>query len=131
MDSVDTQWMPATGLHTVSLGSSLSRALKARKGGVPPKRSNLPDRDFYSFRCESSSSRHSQIAEFLYTDNFKPESIDPDRPGSVEVRRGKDSTSVTLERPSTQVSYASHNCQNVEARGSMENTTSSKDLNNL
>ncbi|KAI6046468.1 hypothetical protein EDC04DRAFT_1475035 [Pisolithus marmoratus] len=35
-------------------------------------------------------------------DNFTPESIDSDRPGSVEVRRGKESTSITLERPSTQ-----------------------------
>lgn len=76
--------MPA-GRHKVNIGPSLARALKARKGVAPSKRSNLPDRDLYSFRY-----------------NFKPESIDPDKPGSVEVKRGKDSTSITLERPSTQ-----------------------------
>ena len=50
MASAETQWMP-TGRHRVSVGSSLARALKARKGAAPSKRSNLPDRDFYSFRC--------------------------------------------------------------------------------
>jgi hypothetical protein len=77
--------MPTTGRHSVAIGTSLRRALKARKGVAPPKRSNLPDKDFYSFRY-----------------NFKPESIEPSRSGTVEVKRGKDSTSVTLERPSTQ-----------------------------
>ncbi|KAF9246866.1 RNA polymerase II transcription elongation factor-domain-containing protein [Melanogaster broomeanus] len=86
MASADTQWMPVAGRHRVDIGTSLGRALKARKGIAPPKRaSNLPDRDFYSFRY-----------------NFKPESIDPDKPGSIEVKRGKESTSVTVERPSTQ-----------------------------
>ncbi|KAG2053474.1 hypothetical protein BDR06DRAFT_956535 [Suillus hirtellus] len=85
MATTDTQWMPTTGRHTVAIGTSLRRALKARKGVAPPKRSNLPDKDFYSFRY-----------------NFKPESIEPSRSGTVEVKRGKDSTSVTLERPSTQ-----------------------------
>ncbi|KAI6105386.1 RNA polymerase II transcription elongation factor-domain-containing protein [Pisolithus sp. B1] len=79
------QWVPAPGRHKVAVGTSLGRALKARKGVAPPKRSNLPDRDFYSFRY-----------------NFTPESIDPDRPGSVEVKRGKESASINLERPSTQ-----------------------------
>ncbi|KAI6033884.1 RNA polymerase II transcription elongation factor-domain-containing protein [Pisolithus microcarpus] len=85
MASTAVQWAPAPGRHKVAVGTSLGRALKARKGVAPPKRSNLPDRDFYSFRY-----------------NFTPESIDPDRPGSVEVKRGKEFTSVTLERPSTQ-----------------------------
>ncbi|KAL4075662.1 RNA polymerase II transcription elongation factor-domain-containing protein [Scleroderma yunnanense] len=85
MASADTQWMPTGGRHRVSIGTSLARALRARKGATQPKRTNLPDRNFYSFRY-----------------NFKPESIDPDRPGSVEVKRGKESTTVTLERPSTQ-----------------------------
>lgn len=54
MASVDAQWMPVTGRHKVNIGTSLGRALKARKGIAPPKRaSNLPDRDFYSFRCTS------------------------------------------------------------------------------
>ncbi|KAH0839586.1 RNA polymerase II transcription elongation factor-domain-containing protein [Lanmaoa asiatica] len=86
MASVDAQWMPVTGRHNVDIGTSLGRALKARKGIAPPKRaSNLPDRGFYSFRY-----------------NFKPESIDPDKPGSIEVKRTKESTSVTVERPSSQ-----------------------------
>ncbi|KAG6375075.1 RNA polymerase II transcription elongation factor-domain-containing protein [Boletus reticuloceps] len=86
MASVDAQWMPVTGRHKVDIGPSLGRALKARKGIAPPKRaSNLPDREFYSFRY-----------------NFKPESIDPDKPGSIEVKRTKESTSVTVERPSAQ-----------------------------
>lgn len=85
MASAAIQWAPAPGRHKVAIGSSLARALKARKGPAPPKRSNLPDRDFYSFRY-----------------NFTPESIDPDRPGTVEVKRGKESTSISLERPSTQ-----------------------------
>ncbi|KAG8218308.1 RNA polymerase II transcription elongation factor-domain-containing protein [Butyriboletus roseoflavus] len=86
MAGLDAQWMPVTGRHKVNIGTSLGRALKARKGIAPPKRaSNLPDRDFYSFRY-----------------NFKPESIDPDKPGSIEVKRTKESTSVTVERPSSQ-----------------------------
>lgn len=56
MASVDAHWMPVTGRHKVNIGTSLGRALKARKGIAPPKRaSNLPDRDFYSFRCTSGS----------------------------------------------------------------------------
>ncbi|KAF9224360.1 hypothetical protein BS17DRAFT_779679 [Gyrodon lividus] len=86
MTSQATQWMPVTGRYKVDIGTSLGRALKARKGIAPPKRaSNFPDRDFYSFRY-----------------NFKPESIGADKPGSIEVKRGKESTSVTVERPSTQ-----------------------------
>ena len=54
MASADAQWMPVTGRHKVDIGTSLGRALKARRGIAPPKRaSNLPDRDFYSFRCMS------------------------------------------------------------------------------
>ncbi|KAG1739850.1 RNA polymerase II transcription elongation factor-domain-containing protein [Suillus paluster] len=85
MATADTQWMPTTGRHQVTMGTSLRRALRARKGVAQPKRSNIPDKDFYSFRY-----------------NFKPESIEPSRSGTVEVKRGKDSTSVILERPSTQ-----------------------------
>ncbi|KAF8556269.1 hypothetical protein OG21DRAFT_1495648 [Imleria badia] len=86
MAPADARWMPVSGRHKVNIGPSLGRALKARKGIAPPKRaSNLPDRDFYSFRY-----------------NFKPESIDPDKPGTIEVKRTKESTSVTVERPSSQ-----------------------------
>jgi len=84
MASVDAQWMPVTGRHEVSIGKSLGRALRARKG-IPKRASNLPDRELYSFRY-----------------NFKPESIDPDKPGSIEVKRTKESTSVSMERPGLQ-----------------------------
>lgn len=53
MASVDAQWMPVTGRHEVSIGKSLGRALKARKG-IPKRASNLPDRELYSFRCTSA-----------------------------------------------------------------------------
>jgi len=81
----DNSWMPASGRHPVGIGSSLGRALKARKGAPPAKRANLPDRDFYSFRY-----------------NFKPESIDSSKPGTIDIKRGRDSTSVTVERSSAQ-----------------------------
>ena len=105
MASVDAQWMPVAGRHKVDIGPSLGRALKARKGITPPKRGNLPDRDFYSFRCTSWSWEHSHSCtkQFVPPDNFKPESINPDKPGSIDVKRTKESTSVTVERPSTQV----------------------------
>ncbi|XP_006459737.1 hypothetical protein AGABI2DRAFT_191595 [Agaricus bisporus var. bisporus H97] len=77
MASASTSWMPAQGKFQVNIGSSLNRALKARKqGGTPPAtnpRRNLPDRDFYSFRY-----------------NFKPPSIDATKPGTVEIKKGRD-----------------------------------------
>lgn len=52
MATASTSWMPAAGRHNVSIGSSLSKALKARKGQPPTQRSrNLPERDFYALRC--------------------------------------------------------------------------------
>ncbi|EIM88544.1 uncharacterized protein STEHIDRAFT_130457 [Stereum hirsutum FP-91666 SS1] len=65
----NSTWVP-TGRHKVQVGTSLGKALKARKGAVPPKRSNLPERQFYSFRS-----------------NFKPESIDSTRPGTIQVQK--------------------------------------------
>ena len=106
MATSDTRWMPE-GRHPVNVGSSLGRALKARKlkGSEPAtaKRSNLPDRDFYSFRCSSfflvlSIGR----TMTLFTDKFKPPSVDMTKPGTIEVKRG-DSTSVTVEYPGSQV----------------------------
>ncbi|KIK07655.1 hypothetical protein K443DRAFT_673233 [Laccaria amethystina LaAM-08-1] len=88
MATSDTRWMPE-GRHPVNVGSSLGRALKARKlkGSEPAtaKRSNLPDRDFYSFRYK-----------------FKPPSVDMTKPGTIEVKRGGDSSSVTVEYPGSQ-----------------------------
>lgn len=78
--------MPVQGKHNVLIGSSLKRALKARKGGVPPpKNGKLPHKDFYSFRY-----------------NFKPESVDATKPGSIEVKKGREATTVSVERASTQ-----------------------------
>lgn len=57
----NSTWVP-TGRHKVQVGTSLGKALKARKGAVPPKRSNLPERQFYSFRCMSSLVLPLQIA---------------------------------------------------------------------
>ena len=74
MTSTSTSWMPAQGKFPVSIGSSLSRALRARKQGgtsstTYPKR-NLPSRDFYSFRCgewnHPLSSENSTIFEFAF-----------------------------------------------------------------
>jgi len=78
--------MPPLGRHTVNIGSSLGRALKARKGGPAPAKNKLPEKDFYSFRY-----------------NFKPESVDTTKPGTMELKKGKEATSVIVERANTQV----------------------------
>lgn len=55
MASASTSWMPPQGKYQVTVGTSLRRALKARKeGGTPPATNpkRIPDKDFYSFRCE-------------------------------------------------------------------------------
>ncbi|KIL67378.1 hypothetical protein M378DRAFT_9588 [Amanita muscaria Koide BX008] len=83
--------MPFNGVHQVNIGTSLRRALKARKNnGEPPAPAagakRPPDRDFYAFRY-----------------NFKPNSIDTDRPGSIDIRKASDSTLVTVEYPSKQI----------------------------
>ncbi|KAI0366353.1 hypothetical protein BV20DRAFT_971855 [Pilatotrama ljubarskyi] len=86
-------WMP-TGRHEVNIGSSLMRALKARKGGSVKNSKAKPDREFYSFRY-----------------NFKPESVDPTKPGSIEVKKPKEEggpISVNVVRPSTQTDHG-HN----------------------
>ncbi|KAL4241367.1 EAF family protein [Abortiporus biennis] len=74
--------MPTEGRLPVDIGSSLSRALKARRGPVPKAR---VEREFYTFRY-----------------NMIPQSVDTTKPGTVEVQKGKDSTSVTVERASVQ-----------------------------
>ncbi|KAK0490472.1 RNA polymerase II transcription elongation factor-domain-containing protein, partial [Armillaria novae-zelandiae] len=75
------------GRHDVTIGTSLSRLLRQRKGNpAPAKRSNMPDRDFYSLRY-----------------NFKPSSVDTTKSGTLEVRKNQgDSATVTVEHPSTQ-----------------------------
>ncbi|KAK0498236.1 RNA polymerase II transcription elongation factor-domain-containing protein [Armillaria luteobubalina] len=75
------------GRHDVTIGTSLSRLLRQRKGNpAPAKRSNMPDRDFYSLRY-----------------NFKPSSVDTTKSGTLEVRKNQgESATVTVEHPSTQ-----------------------------
>ncbi|KAI0829367.1 RNA polymerase II transcription elongation factor-domain-containing protein [Trametes gibbosa] len=88
-------WMP-TGRHEVNIGTSLMRTLRARKGGPVKSSKGKHDREFYSFRY-----------------NFKPESVDATKPGSIEIKRAKEDggpSSVNVVRPSTQndhgVSYS-------------------------
>ena len=40
----------------------------------------------------------------VWTDNFKPESIDLYKPGTIEVKREGDKKTATIERASTVVS---------------------------
>ncbi|KAK7696599.1 hypothetical protein QCA50_001257 [Cerrena zonata] len=82
--SSSTSWLPMTGRYSVSVGTSLTRSLKARKAGASARPSKLPEKDFFSFRY-----------------NFKPSSVDSTRPGVVEVKKGQDITKVTVERPNT------------------------------
>jgi hypothetical protein len=107
-----SRWMPAPGRYTVNIGTSLARALKVRKGGATaPKRSTLPDRNFYSFRCKLTYNQATitmLIVACNHLDNFKPESIDPTKPGSINVRQGKEANTITVERPSSQVRFSSY-----------------------
>lgn len=50
-----------------------------------------------------STKKDSFILNYVGIDNFKPESIDSSKPGTIDIKRGKDSTSVTVERSSAQV----------------------------
>ncbi|KAH9921489.1 RNA polymerase II transcription elongation factor-domain-containing protein [Epithele typhae] len=72
------------GRHEVDLGPSLSRALKARKGAPATSKH---DREFYSVRYAS--------------DNFRPESIDTEKPGSIEVVEDRGKVDVRMSRPTT------------------------------
>ncbi|KAF9779568.1 hypothetical protein BJ322DRAFT_364622 [Thelephora terrestris] len=78
----DTSWMPPNGTHPVTVGSSLAGALKANRG--LPEAPKLSNRGFYSFRY-----------------NFKPESIDLYKPGTIEIKKDGDRKTATIERAST------------------------------
>ncbi|KAG6897670.1 hypothetical protein C0992_012419 [Termitomyces sp. T32_za158] len=84
---MSTSWTPPDNQRKVSVtvGSSMLRALNARKSGGAP-RTAVPLREYYSFRY-----------------NFKPPSVDPDKRGRIIV--GSNSN-VTVERPSSQSSEA-------------------------
>ncbi|KAI0260962.1 RNA polymerase II transcription elongation factor-domain-containing protein [Gloeopeniophorella convolvens] len=88
MATASSPWTPAPGRHNVSIGSSLGKALKARKGQVPQKPKQgaraLPERDFYTLRY-----------------NHKPPSIDSTKPGTIEAIPGAEVTTVRVERPTT------------------------------
>ena len=101
-----------TGRHEVSIGPSLSRVLKARKSEGGQNQSKFGDREFYSLRCQWLSRHIAWILRglTLLPDNFKPESIDLSKPGTIEARQTKDGpTSVSVVRPSTQVRLATKN----------------------
>ncbi|PSS36876.1 hypothetical protein PHLCEN_2v1304 [Hermanssonia centrifuga] len=97
MAATPATWVPQSGTFDVAVGISLRRALKARTGG-PLKNSKLPEHDVV---FDEGLLRGT-------VDNFKPESVDSTKPGTIEVKRGKDSTSVTVERGSTQNGEAGH-----------------------
>ncbi|ETW84529.1 hypothetical protein HETIRDRAFT_473198 [Heterobasidion irregulare TC 32-1] len=88
MSSSTSPWSPAPGRYEVQMGQSLVKDLKMRMGTYNAKRA-LPEKDFYSFRY-----------------NFKPESIDPTKPGTIEVQQGKEGTGVRVERPTSQLNEA-------------------------
>ena len=46
-----TRWNPPPGRHSVYVGGSLGRALRARKG-QPPMNKKTPVTDYYLFKCE-------------------------------------------------------------------------------
>lgn len=90
MAANDQSWFPPRGRYHVEVATSVTKALKARKvkgeGPPPPsKPSKIPSRDFHSFRY-----------------NFHPPSLNRDGVGSITVRTGKDATSVSVERSSSQ-----------------------------
>ncbi|KAI1792991.1 RNA polymerase II transcription elongation factor-domain-containing protein [Ganoderma leucocontextum] len=85
--AADNSWMPS-GRHQVILGPSLTRTLKARQSGPIKNTKVKAEREFYSFRY-----------------NFKPESIDVTRSGTIETQRPKEEggpSTVTVVRPSQQ-----------------------------
>ncbi|RPD62013.1 hypothetical protein L226DRAFT_535387 [Lentinus tigrinus ALCF2SS1-7] len=74
------------GKHEVAIGNSLARTLKARKGVPVDAKAAKYSREFYSFRY-----------------NFKPESVDTTKAGTIEVKKTETgSSNVTVVRPSTQ-----------------------------
>ena len=111
--SSSVSWAPAPGRHAVNIGPSLGKALKARKLKASPgatattKRSNLPERDFYSFRCTFitliSLARAITDSWHVHAVNFKPPSIDTTKPATIDVQRNADVTKVFTEYPSDQV----------------------------
>ncbi|KAL5530437.1 hypothetical protein ACEPAF_6695 [Sanghuangporus sanghuang] len=85
IDSIRNQWTPPPGRHQVSMGGSMTRFLKQRKGTQQTKQNKaMPTSNFYQFKY-----------------NFMPESVDTSKPGVVELTT-KDITHVRVERASQQ-----------------------------
>ncbi|THH33798.1 hypothetical protein EUX98_g462 [Antrodiella citrinella] len=80
MTSIDNTWCPPPpGIYDVKVGSSLSKALKARKGETVRTK---VEKELYSFRY-----------------NFRPESVDNVTNGTLNVKKGDDKdVKVTVER---------------------------------
>lgn len=99
-----------SGKHEVAVGNTIVRTLKARKG-VPVDAKAKYSREFYSVRCELCTRAFPEAFECLttFSDNFKPESVDTTKAGTIEVKKSKDeagSSGATVVRPSTQVGHA-------------------------
>ncbi|KAH8094763.1 RNA polymerase II transcription elongation factor-domain-containing protein [Phellopilus nigrolimitatus] len=83
---MSTDWAPPRGRHQVSMGGSMTRFLKQRKGIQQTKQNKaMPTSNYYHFRY-----------------NFMPESVDNTKPGVVEVTQSTDITNVRAERASVQ-----------------------------
>lgn len=100
----DFSWLPVSGRHSVTVGPSLGRALKSRKGGPPPKNNKVPNVDFFSLRC-AYLLHVSAVSRETYTlsDGFQPESIDVSKPGTIEVKRPNEPNGIHVERACAQV----------------------------
>ncbi|KAI0317736.1 hypothetical protein OF83DRAFT_1171738 [Amylostereum chailletii] len=87
---------PITGRHKVTVGSTLNKVLKARKG-LSASKANLVQRDFFTLRY-----------------NFKPNTLDTQKPGSISIRRGgSDSSIVRVERP---LDHNNASCSKLEEK---------------
>ncbi|CAA7269011.1 unnamed protein product [Cyclocybe aegerita] len=93
--TASSAWMPSKGRHSVNIGPSLGRAIKARKLKDSPapmtKKISRPERDFYAFRF-----------------NFKPSSIDNTKPASIEIKKGTENSQVVAEYPSKESNNEVH-----------------------
>ncbi|EKM59601.1 uncharacterized protein PHACADRAFT_205821 [Phanerochaete carnosa HHB-10118-sp] len=90
-----SSWMPRQGRHSVTVGPSLQRTLKARKNEPPPNAKH--ERHYYAFRYQ-----------------FMPESVDLAKPGTAQVRKGEEHKNVNLQRGSVNSDDEIHQFHGVE-----------------
>jgi hypothetical protein len=104
--------MPSHGRHQINIGPSLGRAIKTRKlkGSPAPttKRSKIPERDFYAFRCTIEKKLSCLRLLISLLDNFKPGAIDSSKPASIEVKKTPENTQILAEFPSKEVCNESY-----------------------